>query len=91
VIFTIDIATAAITEVDAYRSRCFCGATVHLSRDGATKGLGHLVGVPDHRLHLRLLQAPWNAYDPDDDRERRNLAGDVSSCPRRDDESDKVP
>jgi hypothetical protein len=35
-IFTIDIATGAITEVDAYQSLCFCGALVDLSRDGAT-------------------------------------------------------
>jgi hypothetical protein len=35
-IFTIDLATRAITEVDAYRSLCFCGSMVDISADGKT-------------------------------------------------------
>jgi hypothetical protein len=33
-ILTIDLATRAITEVDAYKSLCFCGALVDISDDG---------------------------------------------------------
>jgi hypothetical protein len=35
-ILTIDTATRAITEVDAYKSLCFCGSMVDISDDGAT-------------------------------------------------------
>jgi hypothetical protein len=50
-IFTIDLATRAITEVDAYRSLCFCGSMVDISNDGATV-------VSSDSVQLRIAGRP---------------------------------